>query len=330
MIWRPSVRRAALDLPEDRPGSICANCEAPLSGPAAVVRGKPTAWHNQCAECFELCQADMELADDCTAGGMIQVYRCRKCGDLRSCRPGWRTRCHVCLDARSSESLLAAHSKDCLAFFTRDPVFALRAGRSLPAGGGEPLTPRAIVAAAACLTVATALSRYDRPGWTIVATDVWGLPWRGVRTRPDSHGTWARHGPCGSVVKMKAGPVDCPACGPQPGSRTHLARQDDPYLLYLVDASELTKFGIGTEDRVREHQRGGASVTRVLRATFAEVVQAERELKTRHAGQVIGHRTRKMPASFGQGTEVVKGIAIDLPAVLPGALDVTSRFSSQP
>jgi len=126
---------------------------------------------------------------------------------------------------------------------------------------------------------------------------------------------------------MRAGSVDCPACGPQPGSRTHFARQDDPYLLYLVEASGLTKFGIGTEARVREHQRGGAVVIRVLRASFAEVVLAERALKIRYADQVVGHRTRKMPASFGQGTEVVKGIAIDLPGVLPGALDATSRFT---
>lgn len=125
---------------------------------------------------------------------------------------------------------------------------------------------------------------------------------------------------------MRAGSVDCPACGPQPGSRTHLARQHDPYLLYLVDARGLTKFGMGAETRVREHQRAGAAVIQVLRATFAEVVLAERALKVRHADQVVGQRTRKMPASFGQGTEVVKGVAIDLPGVLPGGLDVTAQF----
>lgn len=330
MILRSPGRRAPLDLPEDPPRSICANCGAPLSGPGAVVRGRPTAWHCLCGECFDLCQADMELVDDCPADGKIQIYRCRRCGDQRSCRPGWRTRCHVCLDDRSSDSWLAECSDECRTFFAHDPLSALRAGRSLAVGAGEPLTPRVIVQAAACLTVATALSRYERQGWTIIATDVWGLPWRGVRTRSDSHGTWGRHDQCGSIVKMRVGSVDCPACGPQPGSRTHRARQADPYLLYLVAASGLTKFGIGTEERVRAHQRAGATVIQVLRATFAEVVFAERALKTRHADQVLGHRTRKMPATFGQGTEVVKGVAIGLPQVLPHALDVTAQFGSRP
>ena len=270
----------------------------------------------------------MELVDECCVDGKIQVYRCRKCGSQRSCRPGWRTRCHVCLDGRSSDSALAERSQECLAGFARDPFLALRAGQFLPSGIGEPLTPRTIVQVAASLTVATALSRYERPGWTVIATDVWGLPWHGVRTRPDSHGTWGQHHECGSIIKMLAGSADCPACGPQPGSRTHLARQGDPYLLYLVNAGGLIKFGIGSEGRVREHQRAGAAVIQVLRARFAEVVLAEQILKARHAGQVIGRRTRKMPTSFGHGTEVVKGITIDLVDVLPGALDVTSQFTN--
>ena len=135
---------------------------------------------------------------------------------------------------RSSKTALAERSQECLAVFARDPFLALRAGQFLPSGIGEPLTPRTIVQVAASLTVATALSRYERPGWTVIATDVWGL--------------------------------------------------------YLVNA--------------------------------------QRILKARHAGQIIGRRTRKMPSSFGHGTEVVKGITIDLVDVLPGALDVTSQFTN--
>jgi hypothetical protein len=56
-----------------------------------------------------------------------------------------------------------------------------------------------------------------------------GLPWRGVHSRPDSHGTWAQHDACGIMADLRAGSIDCPACGPQPRSRTHQARQDEPY-----------------------------------------------------------------------------------------------------
>ncbi|MGH3405369.1 MAG: hypothetical protein ACRDRJ_23185 [Streptosporangiaceae bacterium] len=125
-------------------------------------------------------------------------------------------------------------------------------GRGRPAlGRGEPITPGAVVQAAACLTMATQLARHERPGWSLIAADVWGLPWRGVRSRPVSHGTWTRHDACGAVAAMRAGAADCPACGPQPGSRTHRARQDEPYLLYQVTCNGLTKFGVGTEERVR-------------------------------------------------------------------------------
>lgn len=120
--------------------------------------------------------------------------------------------------------------------------------------------------------------------------------------------------------KLRSGSVDCATCGPQPGSRTHRARHDEPYLLYQVTIKGLTKFGVGTRDRVREHQRGGATVVRVLRAPFAEVILAERNLKTAHANDVLHKRTRKMPMSFGQGTEVVgRRVAVDLPH-LPGPL----------
>ena len=90
--------------------------------------------------------------------------------------------------------------------FGRNPLLALQAGRNLTLGRGEQITPKAIVQATACLTVATQLARYERPGWTVIATDVWGLPWRGVHSRPDSHGTWAQHDACG-ITPSTDGPL---------------------------------------------------------------------------------------------------------------------------
>jgi hypothetical protein len=211
--------------------------------------------------------------------------------------------------------------------FAQDPMLGLRVGRNLNVDRGQPITARAIIEATSVLTVATRLASFERSGWTVLATDIWGLPWHGIRTRAESHGTWGRHDTCGAVAKLRVGSVDCPSCGPQPGSRTHRARHDDPYLLYLVTLKGLTKFGVGNPDRVQTHLRGGASVVQVLRAPFAEVVLAEQKLKTTHATAIFGRRTRKMSQSFGQGTEVVgRRVPIDLADVLPGGEDVTSSF----
>ena len=269
----------------------------------------------------------MELTLDYPEGASIQVYRCRQCGDLRSCRPGWRTRCHICLDERTDAEWVEENSQQCLAMFSANPLQALQAGQNLNLSCGEPITPNAIVQATASLTVATQLARFARPGWTVIATDVWGLPWRGVRTRPVSHGTWAQHDECGSLAKLRAGSVDCPTCGPQPGSRTHRARQDENYYLYQVTHSGLTKFGIGTETRVRAHINKGAEVKLVLRSSFPAVVMAERKLKTKYAADILNKRTRKMPTTFGQGTEVLRrGSVLSLADFLPGAEDVTHLF----
>jgi hypothetical protein len=192
------------------------------------------AWHACCRDCHDLAAGQMELAEDRPSGAAIQVYRCRICGDLRSCRPGWHTRCHVCLDEHTDGAWLEGTSQECLVMFAHNPLLALQAGRNLNLGHCEQITPRVIVQATACLTVGVQLARYERPGWTVIATDVWGLPWRGVRSRAVSHGTWARHDACGTMTVLRAGSVDCPTCGPQPGSRTHRVRQDQPYLLYQV------------------------------------------------------------------------------------------------
>src|SRR5262249_20104787 len=105
------------------------------------------------------------------------------------------------------------------------------------------------------------------------------------------------------------------------------ARQDDPYLLYQVTHNGRTKFGVGNQDRVRAHQRGGAIVVQVLRAPLIEVVMAERKIKLSRAADIVGHRTRKMPATFGQGTEVLaRRRTLSLTEALSGAEDVTHLF----
>ena len=255
----------------------------------------------------ELASEQMELAHDCPGGAAIQIYQCRRCGDLRSCRPGWHTRCHVCLDERSNNQQLNQNSQDCLAVFAANPLLGLRC-RPEPEPGPRTADHRPGHRAGhrATLTVATALARLSRPGWTVIAADVWGLPWHGVRSRPLSHGTWGQHDDCGTITLLRTGSVDCPACGSQPGSRTHRARQNDPYLLYQVTSKGLTKFGIGTEDRIRTHQRAGATVVQVLRSTFTEVVLAERKLKTSHADDILTRKTAgDQPAHSGAGTAVL-------------------------
>jgi hypothetical protein len=97
------------------------------------------------------------------------------------------------------------------------------------------------------------------------------------------------------MAVLRAGSVDCPACGPQPGSRAH--------------------------------QRAGATVVLALRSSVAEVVLAERALKTAHAGEILNKRTRKMPPTFGQGTEMLRhGVGLNLANVLAGAEDITHLF----
>ncbi len=183
------------------------------------------------------------------------------------------------------------------------------------------------VEASAALVLAAAVRRAERPGWDVLATDAHGLPWTGSKTAATSHGTWAEHQACGTIAKLRPGSVDCPACGLADGSRTHLARRDDPYLLYLVAHRRWQKFGVGDHRRIRTHQRGGAQVIQVLRAPFAHVVVAETALKRLHHDQIAGRARRGMISSFGHGTEVARRKAlISLTDVLPHGEDVTHWF----
>jgi hypothetical protein len=81
---------------------LCVNCGSSLSGPDTVAAAAAVAWYWHCRACAGLAAGQMDLAADRPEGLFIQIYRCRRCGSSRSCRPGWQTRCHVCLDERSS------------------------------------------------------------------------------------------------------------------------------------------------------------------------------------------------------------------------------------
>jgi hypothetical protein len=292
-----------------------------------VSRGHDPAWHGSCQGCDELTAGQMEVVEDQPGGAKIQIYRCRRCGATRACRPGWRTRCHVCLDERSNGPAVATAGQAFLSRLEDAPDLDRQSRQFLGLAPDEVISLREAAEASAYVALAEELHRLDRPGWSILATDVHGLPWTGTRSRHYSHGTWARHDACGTVAKLRPGTVDCPSCGPDPGSRTHLSRGEEPYLLYLVCTKRWQKFGVGDQRRVRAHMRGDASVVQVLRGPFAEVVLAERTLKQRHRDVTARRVRRGMIASFGQGTEVTRRrVPINLSDVLPGGEDVTSWF----
>lgn len=299
----------------------CGNCQAAISG---AVRGPDAAWHGQCRSCHEIASAQLELVADRPGGAFIQIWRCR-CGTARSCRPGWATRCMICLDDRSVESAAAGDLRPVAELIASEEL-AGRVRQALGLADDAVVPFRVAREAASALVVTDRLRRMDRPGWDVLATDVHGLPWYDSG-RPVSHGTWGRHRKCGTIAKMTEGALDCPACGPEPGSRTHRARRDDPYLLYLVRTRRYQKFGVGGQQRVRTHVRGGAQVVRVLSAPFAHVVLAEKALKDMHRDQIVHRVRRGMIESFGQGTEVVgRRTPIVLEDVLPDGEDVTHRF----
>jgi hypothetical protein len=304
---------------------LCVNCGRSLLGSGTTAHSDAVAWYWHCRPCSQLAAEQLELLADQPGGSPIRIYRCRLCGSLRSCRPGWLTRCHICLDERGHGPLITDAAQRFRSVHSGDAERLPSAPLVSEALGRD--TDQAAVEASAALVLATAIRRAERPGWDVVATDVHGLPWTGSKTAATSHGTWATHQACGTIAKLRPGSIDCPACGPAKGSRTHLARRDDPYLLYLVVHQGWQKFGIGDYRRVRSHQRGGAEVIQVLRAPFAHVVLAEAALKRLHRDQIAGRTRRGMISSFGQGTEVTRRRAlISLTDVLPDGHDVTYWF----
>lgn len=267
--------------------------------------------------------------DDSLNDGKVLVYRCRRCGVDRTCRRGWRTRCHICPDERSTPALEVLQKGGALLQALRhDPEQKALILRQLDLPGRAKLSAAALAAHLAALTLNDELDRYRRSGWTEIVTDVHGLPWLGERLGDSSHGTSGVHRRCGTRQRLRIGAIDCPECGPEAGSRTHAAKADDPYLLYLVRFGREQKFGVGDDRRVREHLRAGARLLQVLTSRHADVVKAERMIKQIHRPVSMHSRKANRPRSFGKGTEVIPAkIRIDLHDVLHDGDDVRHRFA---
>lgn len=311
----------------------CANCGIGLGVPVGRSGGVPAAvaWMNSCRPCADLAAEMMELEEDRPGGAKIQIWRCRVCGSRRACQPGWRTRCHACLDERT---VLDGAALDGLAEELRDHLDSeltaiLRDGLDL--GPNEWVDDVGAFQLFSALDVDDEMAFYDRPGWTLVAGDLKGLPW-GWTDAPHSHGVWGRHVACGTLQNVRR-LAECAVCDPEPGSRTHRARADRQQLLYLVSFDHprlgpVLKYGHGDRDRLKAHITGGAEPVCVLQAKHHTVVAAERTLRRQHRGVAIGP-IAGLPSSFGRGREVVPA-SVDV-ALHDGLFDtggdlVTSQF----
>ncbi len=143
---------------------------------------------------------------------------------------------------------------------------------------------------------------HTRPGWTVLASDVKGMPW-GDPDSSTSHGTWASHDVCGTVQKITVARPECRSCPPEPDSRTHRAKARQPHDLYNVRYLDLQKFGHGDANRIRAHLRAGAKAVEVLRGPHREVVAAEQQPKWALRSHLIYPPDWDLPPSFGTGSE---------------------------
>ncbi|MEH0934250.1 hypothetical protein [Micromonospora psammae] len=273
----------------------------------------------------------MEPTDLLPTDSGIVVYQCRACGGQRVCRAGWRTRCHICLDDRSS-GVTVAGGERLLSQLSADPELAaqVRQFADVPEDGIVSVPVAAEFRAAIALE--RELDRHRHDGWTVMAGDVHGLPWYGERLQPTSHGTWAVHDRCGTPQKVPPTRPACGQCPPEQGSRLFAALRDTPYLLYLVRHRGLQKFGVGGDARVRAHLAAGAELVSVREGRHSDVIAAEAILKRQKRAAAVPlrfWRTRRMPVTFGAGTEIVRATTpVDLVEVLPAGVDVTHRFVS--
>ena len=79
------------------------NGQEPLVGRArSAARGADCAWCGQCARCAEPTVDQLEIVEDRPDGQFIQILECGRCRAARACRPEWTTRCHICMDERTS------------------------------------------------------------------------------------------------------------------------------------------------------------------------------------------------------------------------------------
>ncbi|KOV82915.1 hypothetical protein [Nocardia sp. NRRL S-836] len=246
----------------------CINCMTRL--PRKELQ--EVAWCRLCAPCRQVTADQMKLLHDRPGGADVQIYRCGWCGTTRSCGPGFRTRCLVCLDDRS----------------VPDPAVQRIAARLDLTG-----TWRENSELIAATTVKIRLAKYEQPGWTVLATDVHGLPWTGFRWLTKSHGTWGRNDDSGEVALLRK-----------------RSRPEETQLLYLVRYGKVLKFGRGPAERVHGHVRHGAVPVLVLSGRRQEVAVARDRLKRLHHSELVSQRA-----------------PVDLFAVLPDGEDVTDRFT---
>jgi hypothetical protein len=243
----------------------CINCMTRL--PRKEVT--EVAWCALCAPCLRVVADQMKVLYDRPGGAPVQIHQCGWCGVARSCGVGSRTRCLVCLDDRS----------------VPDPAVQ-KIARRLELDG----TWRENSELIAATTVKIRLTKYFQPGWTVLATDVHGLPWTGFRWLTKSHGTWGSNDETGEVHQLR------------------LSRGEQN-LLYLVRYGKVLKFGRGNADRVRAHGTLGAVPVLVLSGSSQEIAVARDRLKRLHRSEMVSQRT-----------------PVDLFAVLPDGLDVTDQY----
>jgi hypothetical protein len=166
----------------------CANCGTP-TGRGGTPRGPDRAWWSCCQDCTDLVVDQMEVVHDRPDGCPIQILRCTWCGFERACRPGWLTRCHVCLDDRTSDEWFnPAELDDVLA----DQAWSDDVREFARLGARQQVSLRDVHEYHAASKLLEVIDARARPHWTVLATDVWGLPWV-EWARPISHGTWAVH-----------------------------------------------------------------------------------------------------------------------------------------
>ncbi|MGC4862311.1 hypothetical protein [Micromonospora sp. DT41] len=306
----------------------CVNCGAVVDGRAnSGHRGPDIAWYIHCRPCAASVADQMEPLNLLPTSSDADIHRCRQCGGHRVCRAGWRTRCHVCLDGRSSGLALAAGER-LLSELPNDPALATQLLRFAGLTTTDAISARVAAEFRAAVALGEELDRRRRDSWADLTVDVYGLPWFGERRRALTHGGWGVHTTCGSWQRLRV--RDCQACPPEPGSRSFAVLRDTPYLLYLVQHRGLLKFGVGAAPRIREHLRAGAKLVEVREGRHCDVIAAEAILKRQKREAAIPlrvWRTWRMPASFGAGTEVVLATAqIRLADVLTDGRDVTARF----
>jgi hypothetical protein len=280
-------------MPDDALPTQCANCRTPMparknSGP----RGRDIAWMVHCKPCDALVAESMTVITHRPTGAFIDLWQCPHCKTVRACRPGWLTRCPVCLDER-----IVLTDEECAQvgkMLNDDRSFKRWVGEVFEVATRQ-ITVEQTVMIESVRMLMEHEEAFARTGWTVLATDVTGMPWPEVFAPGQSHGTWAEHDACGTVQNLTPARPECRVCPPEPGSRTHRAKADRPRCLYLVRNLDLLKFGHGDGNRILAHRRGGCEVVQVLRAPHAQVVAAAcgEQVGPQRSGQLdLGHQPR--------------------------------------